>query len=88
MDHIDRFTCENAFQCLDDYVDRELTPHEMRQVKAHLEICAQCMEEFSFEADVLKQIRTTLQRIRVPHDLMAVISSAIKRDQEYQGGLS
>ena len=88
MDHIDRFTCENVFQRLDDYVDRELAPHEMRQVREHLEICAQCMEEFSFEADVLKQIRSTLQRIRAPHDLMAVISSAIKHDREHQGDLT
>lgn len=88
MGHIDHFTCKNAFQRLDDYVDRELAPHEMSQVREHLEMCAQCMEEFSFEADVLKQIRATLQRIRAPHDLMAVISSAIVHDRKHQGSLS
>ena len=59
----------------------------MSQVKEHLEMCAQCMEEFSFEAGVLKQIRTTLQRIQAPHDLMAVISSAIMYDRKQQGGV-
>ena len=38
----DRFTCEEIFARLDDYLDRELSADEMRMVKEHLETCAAC----------------------------------------------
>jgi len=60
---IDRFTCEETFRRLDDYLDRELSAREMRWVQEHLEVCAFCAAEFAFEAGVLERVRSVVSRI-------------------------
>ncbi len=77
MAPIDRYTCEETFRRLDDYLDRALTPHEMRLVREHLDVCAMCADEYKFEAGVLMQVREKLQRITAPADLLAKISRAL-----------
>ena len=74
---IDRYTCEEAFRRLDDYLDRELTPQEMRQVQAHMEVCAFCAAEFAFEADVLEAVGAKLRRITAPADLVERVRRAL-----------
>jgi len=82
MHPIDRFTCAEVFQRLDDYLDRELTLDEMRLVREHLESCVACASEHRFETGVLLGIREKLQRLAVPADLMARISARIAEDGE------
>jgi anti-sigma factor (TIGR02949 family) len=79
MAQIDRYTCEETFRRLDDYLDRELAPHEMQLVREHLKVCAVCASEFAFEASALKQLRDKLQRITAPPDLLAKVSRALRR---------
>ncbi|MBI4553478.1 MAG: zf-HC2 domain-containing protein [Candidatus Latescibacteria bacterium] len=79
MNHIDRLTCEETFQRLNDYLDRELNPEEMRLVKEHLDICAVCASEYTFEASVLSDVRMKLQRIHVPADLRTKVSAVLDR---------
>jgi anti-sigma factor (TIGR02949 family) len=79
MANIDRYTCEQTFRRLDDYLDRELNPEQMQLVREHLEVCAVCAAEYTFEASVLKQVRAKLQRIDLPADLLAKISRALKQ---------
>jgi anti-sigma factor (TIGR02949 family) len=74
---MDRFTCEEVFRRLDDYVDRELTEDEMRMVREHLETCAHCASEYQFEANFLRDVRSKVQRIACPPDLMSKISKAL-----------
>jgi anti-sigma factor (TIGR02949 family) len=74
MRPIDRFTCEEAFRRLDDYLDRELSAAEMATVREHLETCAVCTREFAYEAGVLGEVRSKLQRVDVPPDLLARIA--------------
>ncbi len=81
----DRFTCEEVFARLDDYLDRELTAEELRLVRAHLETCAACASEYRFEAGVLEGVREKLRRLAVPSDLMARISARIAAERE-EGG--
>jgi mycothiol system anti-sigma-R factor len=90
MAPIDRYTCQETFRRLDDYLDRELTSHEMQLVREHLEICAVCASEFTFEESVLRQVREKLQRITAPADLLTKITQAIRQAQgktevEYRG---
>jgi anti-sigma factor (TIGR02949 family) len=73
----DRFTCEEVFVRLDDFLDRELAAEEARLVREHLEICAACASEYRFEAEVLEGVREKLRRLAVPGDLMAKISARI-----------
>jgi anti-sigma factor (TIGR02949 family) len=79
MANIDRYTCEETFRRLDDYLDRELTPHELQLVREHLEVCAVCAAEYAFEASVLKQVRVKLQRVAAPADLLAKIRRALRQ---------
>ena len=77
MTHFNRYTCEEAFRRLDDYLDRELSPEEMTLVHEHLEICAGCAREFNFEASVLRGVRDTLRQIDLPDSLQARILAAL-----------
>jgi anti-sigma factor (TIGR02949 family) len=69
----DRLTCEEVFARLDDYLDRELSPAETRQVEEHLETCAACAGEYRFEAGVLRGIRAKLPRLAISPALRARI---------------
>lgn len=73
----DALTCRQAFDRLEEYLDRELTPEETARVGAHLAICEQCTREFHFEGQVLEGIREKLRRIRVPGGLTSRILAAL-----------
>ncbi len=75
---INKLSCDETFARLDDYLDRELTPEEAAEVRAHLDICHQCTSEFHFEAGVLEGLRAKLRRIQVPGGLAERISRAIR----------
>ena len=80
--HPDRYTCEEMFRKLDDYLDRELCSDEVGLVRRHLETCATCASEYRFEESVLAQLRDKLRRIAVPPDLLERISRRIGREGE------
>lgn len=73
----DRFTCEQAFARLDDYLDRELSAGEMQRVREHLDTCAVCASEYRFEMTVLADVRGKLARIDVPTGLRERISARL-----------
>lgn len=76
----DRYTCEDVFRRLDDYLDRELDAREQDLVRQHLETCAVCAAEYHFESTVLKQVKSKVRRISVPQDLFQRISKALEAD--------
>jgi anti-sigma factor (TIGR02949 family) len=73
----DRYTCEEAFRRLDDYVDRELSAAEQQRVAVHLETCAMCAEEYVFEASLLRMVRERLARIAAPTSLRARVAALL-----------
>jgi len=75
--HLSRFTCEEAFRRLDDFLDRELSVAEMTLVHEHLEICEGCAREFRFEESVLNGVRAKLRQIDVPAALQARVLAAL-----------
>jgi anti-sigma factor (TIGR02949 family) len=77
MGTLNRHTCEDAFRRLDDYLDRELSPREIPLVEAHLRECAVCASEFAFEASVIRQVRSKLERLTAPPDLLSRISASL-----------
>ncbi|HYU14490.1 MAG TPA: zf-HC2 domain-containing protein [Candidatus Acidoferrum sp.] len=77
MSALSRFTCEETFRRLDDYLDRELTADEMRLVGEHLEICAACASEFNFEESVLTGVKRKLRQLDLPDDLQARVAAAL-----------
>ena len=77
MTHLSRYTCEEAFRRLDDFLDRELTPEETVLVQEHLEVCAGCAREFNFEMSVLRGVRDKLRQIDLPESLQSRILTVL-----------
>jgi anti-sigma factor (TIGR02949 family) len=77
MSSWDRYTCEEVFRRLDDYVDRELSPPETRLVEEHLATCSACAAEYAFETHVLNDLREKLRRVAVPAGLVARIEGML-----------
>lgn len=84
MSRLDRTNCEEAFRRLDDYLDRRLTPDEMRIIEEHLEICAWCTREFNFEASVLHGVKRKLRQLEAAPDLVSRILSRLPPTPEDQ----
>jgi anti-sigma factor (TIGR02949 family) len=88
MRRIDRYACQETFGRLNDYLDRELSPEEMRLVEEHLAVCAYCVLEFAFEANVLREVRAKVQSIQAPEGLMSKVMGAlaqVKSEAESSG---
>ena len=75
---MNRHTCEEAFRRLDDFLDRRLSPEETRLVEEHLQICAACTREFTFEASVINGVRRKLGHLEAPWDLLTRVLSQLK----------
>ena len=85
-DGVTRYTCEEMFRRLDDFVDRELGPAEMRRVREHLETCEACAREYAFEASVLAEVRSKLQRISAPVELLSKVEALLAAERRRQDG--
>jgi anti-sigma factor (TIGR02949 family) len=81
MTKLDRSNCEEAFRRLDDYLDRRLSPDEMRLIEEHLEVCAWCAREFNFEASVLHSLKWKLRQLDAPAELLSRILSRLPRHE-------
>ena len=79
MSNVDRFTCEEVFHRLDDFLDRELSAEEMRLVREHLDLCEACAMEHRFERRVLDDVKRKLRRIDMPAGLVDRVHAAIER---------
>jgi anti-sigma factor (TIGR02949 family) len=77
MSHLHRSNCEEAFRRLDDFLDRRLSPDELRIIEEHLEICAWCAREFNFEASVLNGMKRKLRHLEAPADLVSKVLSRL-----------
>jgi len=82
MSHLDRTNCEEAFRRLNDFLDRRLTPEEMRIIEEHLEICGWCAREFNFEASVLEGVKRKMRHLDVPPGLVSRILSQLPPSPE------
>jgi len=78
-------SCQEAFERLDDYVDRELSPAEALLVAAHLRVCEHCASVFDFEVGVLEDLVEKLNRIRVPEALKDRVAEALDRGARAAG---
>ena len=72
--------CEAILRRLDDYVDRELSPRDMRMVERHIEECLRCAGAYRFESGLIRAVRSRLRRTRLPGDLMARIRLRLEAD--------
>lgn len=73
------FDCEETFRRMQDYLDRELSPEEIRLVQSHLATCGMCAEEYLFEAAFLRRVRQCVQDTEVPEDLLTRVMASLDR---------
>ena len=76
---VDRYTCEEVFQRINDYLDRELSAEEMALVRAHLETCTECASEYTFEGTVLADLKAKLRRIDLPPAVLDKVAQILKK---------
>lgn len=79
MGTLDRYTCEQVFRLLDDYVDRELGAEEVRRVEEHLATCVQCADEYEFEVTLLGGLKEKIRRMDVPESAVEKVRAALRR---------
>jgi anti-sigma factor (TIGR02949 family) len=77
MSSLERYTCEEAFRRMDDYLDRELASIEVERVRTHLETCIACAGEYRFEENLLRDIRSKLRRVAMPRELRSRIEQRL-----------
>lgn len=82
MGALDRYTCEQVFHLLDDYVDRELAPDEITRVEEHLATCAQCACELRFEHSLLEGLKSKIRQIEVPRSAVERVEAILERNLE------
>jgi mycothiol system anti-sigma-R factor len=76
--------CADAVHRMYEYLDGELTPEVLTEMKAHLEACLNCFEAFDFEAE-LRQVIATRCRESVPESLVIRIQESIRIEVEGGG---
>lgn len=63
---------------LDDYLDGELPPHDMRLVRAHLAGCDDCAAQYRQTAEAVETVRRRLRQVGVPAGLRARLVIALR----------
>ncbi len=66
--------CIEVMDRLDDYLDGNLSPHEVTFVSHHLLACVCCARRMRFEACMLEALRSRLRRIEIPAHLRTSIT--------------
>jgi anti-sigma factor (TIGR02949 family) len=72
--------CREALERLDDYLDRDLTPHETSALEAHLQLCDHCTEEYGLRSAAQDVLRCKLLGEKCPDALRAFISARLHAD--------
>lgn len=79
---MNRYTCEQFFRRLPEFLDKELSPAETQSMREHLEWCTVCLEEFEFERDLLEEVRKQLKPVEeAPAGLRERIGKLLRGDE-------
>lgn len=73
--------CKETLTRLDDYIDRELSPREMKQVATHLKVCAKCARLYRFEREFIEDMRAKVAQVQTPPELMERVRAALRAAQ-------
>jgi len=74
----DYYSCEEAINRLNEYLDHELNSQERQDVVKHLKICKPCFERFHFEEKLIVLIRDRVAGITAPGSLKDRLRSLIQ----------
>lgn len=77
---MDKYTCEEFFRRLDDFLDRELSATETALMESHMQVCEACLKEYEFDSKVLEGVKSELRRVTPPAGFLARISEALANE--------
>ena len=72
--------CTDCNDKLYAYLDRELSPIELTEVRAHLDACGGCEDQFVVEERFLKHVRDCCTDDTAPLDLRSRIIARLRRE--------
>ena len=70
--------CGSVMRQLWDYVDGELTPQRMEEIRVHVEMCQRCYPQYEFERSFLDAIASRRRTHSDPERLRAKLLEALK----------
>jgi mycothiol system anti-sigma-R factor len=61
--------CDDCLECLDGYVDRELTDDEVAEVRKHLADCPPCEDYYKLQANLKRLVKVCCDQGEAPAHL-------------------
>ena len=74
--------CADCLERLYAYLDRELAPGEVTEVRAHLDDCGGCEENFVIEERFLARVRDCCTEDKAPTDLRMRIVTRLRMEHD------
>jgi len=74
--------CADCLERLYTYLDRELAPAEVTQVRAHLDDCGGCEDSFVLEQRFLARVRDCCQEDAAPTELRTRIVARLRMESD------
>jgi mycothiol system anti-sigma-R factor len=74
--------CADCLERLYSYLDRELSPAELTNVRAHLDDCGGCEDTFVLEERFLARVRDCCQEDVAPSDLRTRIVARLRMESD------
>jgi len=72
--------CADCLERLYPYLDRELSPAEVIEVRAHLDECGGCEDNFVIEERFLARVRDCCTEDKAPTDLRTRIVTRLRTE--------
>jgi mycothiol system anti-sigma-R factor len=74
--------CADCLERLYSYLDRELAPAELTEVRAHLDDCGGCEDNFVLEERFLARVRDCCQEDVAPTELRTRIVARLRMEND------
>ena len=74
--------CADCLERLYAYLDRELRPAEVTEVRAHLDDCGGCEENFVIEERFLARVRDCCAEDKAPSELRTRIVTRLRMERD------
>jgi mycothiol system anti-sigma-R factor len=74
--------CADCLERLYAYLDRELAPAELTEVRAHLDDCGGCEDNFVLEERFLARVRDCCQEDVAPTELRTRIVARLRMEND------
>jgi mycothiol system anti-sigma-R factor len=74
--------CADCLERLYSYLDRELAPAELTEVRVHLDDCGGCEDNFVLEERFLARVRDCCQEDVAPTDLRGRIVARLRMEND------